>query len=177
MCGLIIGFILLMIVAAAYLMGIIAIGIIVILIGLLASIGNYKKAKSMKPSKMLCPNCGSKNIWIQKEVSGISGSGVNTDVWAWNIHSGNHNINRQRVGVCQDCGFDYSYITQDEINDAIERARGIRNLWIILALIVLLGGFALYLHSGSETKEPVHNETETVQEVGKAGSNRFMGKD
>ena len=158
MCGLILGIFLIVIMISAYIMGAIALGIIVIFIGLLASIGNYKKAKKLKASTMICPNCGSGNVKIQKEISGVSGSGVSTNLWSWDIRSGNHKLDRKRIGVCQDCGFDYPYITQDEVDEAINKARGMRNLWIILAILVTVGGFALYMHSDSKKDAPVPGE-------------------
>lgn len=149
MCGLIIGLFIMMLVISIYAIGIAALVVLVILIGLIASIGNLNKAKKLKASKMECPNCGSRNIRIQKEFSGMSSNSTSTYVSSWHIRSGNHSINRQRVAVCQDCGFDYPYITQDEIDEQIEKAKGIRNLFVILTALLVIVGLILFWNSDS----------------------------
>jgi len=142
-CGVIVSFFAIIVAVASYLFGAMAIGGIIILIGLLASIGKYSNAKKLQPTPMICPNCHSTNIRISKEVAGFTNSSATSFHGGWGLHSGNVNINRQRLGVCQDCGFDFPYFTEQEIYQYREKTKAHMAIWFLVAFIAAL--VAVYL--------------------------------
>ena len=106
------------------------------------------KARQLKPSAMICPNCGSADVFISERFEGMT---TDTDVsFKRSFVFPNHRakvqsqagakINRQRVARCRQCGFDYRYTTAGEVqreqSDAI-KATAIAGA--ALALSVLLG--------------------------------------
>lgn len=127
-----------LVVAACYVFGAMAIGGIIILICLLASIGSYSNAKKLQATPMICPNCHSTNVRISKEVAGFTNGGATSFHGGFGLHAGNVNVNRQRLGVCQDCGFDYPYITQQEVSQIQEKAKNRMAFWIIITAIALV---------------------------------------
>ncbi len=145
MIGAFFSIIALIFVIGAYLMGIVILAVIIIVIGLLASIGKYAQAKEMKPTLMICPNCNSNKIRIQRQIAGISSNSFGSYYGRWNFRSSGHNINRQRIGVCQDCGFDFPYFTVQDCRQAMEDAKTFRNAWLMLALIAIAVGMWIYL--------------------------------
>ena len=144
MCSVILGFFALMVVGACYFFGAVAIGGIILLICLLASIGNYTNSKKLQATPMICPNCHSTNIRISKEVAGFTNNSATSFHGGWGLHSGNVNINRQRLGICQDCGFDYPFFTQQEVNQIQERAKSRMICWFAIAVIAGSVGFYLF---------------------------------
>ncbi len=128
-----------------YFLGMIILAIIIVILGLLASIGKYMQAKEMRPTLMICPNCKSRNIRIQREIAGLTSSSFGSYYGRWNFRSSGHNINRQRIGVCQDCGFDFPYITSQDCKQAMADAKGLRDFWLFLAAVAVAIGLWIYL--------------------------------
>ncbi len=145
MLGAFFSFMALIILMCAYFLGAVILAIIVIVIGLLASFGNYANAKKMRPTPMICPNCGSRNIRIQREISGLSGRNIGYYPGRLAIRSSDHTINRQRIGICKDCGFDYPYITAQECIQAVTQTKASMNFWVFLAIVAAGIGLWLYL--------------------------------
>lgn len=145
MCSAIISTFAIIVAAACYFFGAIAIGAIVLVVCLTVSISKYNNAMKLQPTPMICPNCQSTNVKISKEVSGLSNTGAGTIFAGWGVHAGNVNINRQRLGVCQDCGFDFPYFTRQEISDIQAKAKSSVIIWIIVTIFAcVVGGFIFY---------------------------------
>ena len=107
----------------------------------------WKNSLKKEPSKMVCPNCGGEvKITSRVEgVSGVSSSQFNRSYVAPNHHATinrahNTRINRQRVAVCQTCGFDYPYVTKEEILQEQKNTKSWAVAVVILALVCMMGG-------------------------------------
>lgn len=130
---------------------------------LIASIGNYSKSKNMRPSEMKCPNCESSDVRISSVTSGQSTTMGGTK----RTKIANTNIQRQRVAKCQSCGFDWNYITRDDIVQAQSDSRG--RIIIFGIIFAVCFSFTVYLfydgdsngHNGSPdtTQESEYIET------------------
>ena len=100
------------------------VGILIVILPITAlfyfikSLLNFIQLKHLEISKMECPNCKSSEIRIQP-------SNCNTLL----------NIKSKRVGICQECGFDYQYYTEKEIKDI--KIKTIINLVISIILLIL----------------------------------------
>ena len=124
-----------------------AMAFILLLVMLIPSIIQYISARRMTPSEMRCPNCGSTATRITSRVDGVSrDSGA---AFQRSFIMPNHRfttyghsdskIKRSRIAVCQQCGFDYEYITADVIQHAKKSA--IVSL-IVVAVISFFGMIA-----------------------------------
>lgn len=122
-----------------------------VLVGVVAYSGKYgfDKARNLRPSTMVCPNCGSNQIRIDNRIEGYSGSS-NAQVQRsllmpkhrktinWQYGS---QYNRQRVGICQSCGFDYPYVTPQEAQQAQDRIKLSTIIGVAVAVFFALLGF------------------------------------
>lgn len=109
------------------------------------------RAWTAKPSTMTCPNCGSGQVRITSRVEGMTGS--SSSYFKRSIlmprhrvridRQGGSQINRQRIGLCQSCGFDFPYITVDEVTQ--ERGAATRTAVIVLIVAVLCTVFGLFV--------------------------------
>ena len=105
---------------------------------------SFERLNHVEPSIMKCPNCGGLNVKIE---SVKTGNVVNAYGYK-GIAGVRHSTTYQRKGKCQDCGFDYDYITVDDIYLAKEQAEkqkesGIIYILVSLAIAVLLIIFAI----------------------------------
>ena len=133
----------LMMIAFMYAVGIIIAVDVISGVVLLASIGSYINAKKMKPSTMQCPNCGNPNV----KLSAIQTGGQ-----------------RKRIANCQSCGFEYDYITPDDITQSKNKSIGLIAIFAIIFAVGLTFTFRLLGSSSSSdsksdtvvasTKEP-----------------------
>lgn len=109
------------------------------------------KAWTAKPSTMTCPNCGSGQVRITSRVEGMTGNSSSQFKRSLLMpryrvridRQGGSQINRQRIGLCQSCGFDYPYVTAEEVRQ--ERSAAMRAAVIVVivtALCVVLGFIA-----------------------------------
>lgn len=64
-------------------------------------------AKKMKPSKMICPNCGSKNVKLSIRETGKTENG-----------------SYKRIAECKECGYVWDYITKEDIANEKSKAEG-----------------------------------------------------
>ena len=108
------------------------------------------KARNLQPSAMICPNCGGREIRIDNRIEGYSGRS-NAQIQRslimpkhrktvnWQYGS---QYNRQRVGICQSCGFDYPYVTPQEAQQAQDRIKLSTIIGIIAAVFFAVLGFA-----------------------------------
>ena len=130
---------------AVYAIGIL-IGIdIITFILFVASMGNYFNAKELRPSDMRCPNCGATDVKISSVTSGTS---TNTTMFK-HARDSTTKIERKRVARCQNCGFDWDYLTPGDIAQIQSNANGrMIALGIIFALCISLT-FWIFSDGGS----------------------------
>lgn len=141
--ALVIMIILIVILAFIYAIGVTVlpfIGIIWIIMALI----RCNKCNKLVPSKMLCPNCNSTNVKIRSIQTGTStntrhsGVGAILGLGFGTVSAkGNTIFNYQREGVCQDCGFNYAYITQEDIDKAKSSAKNKLILSLIFTIIAI----------------------------------------
>ena len=127
--------------AMAYALSIIFVADVIAFIATCAAVGKYKEINKLKPGKMICPNCGSNNVHIEHIESGYQGysGSLRKDS---RMTSFNTKVQRTRVGHCNQCGFEYDYHTQSEIDDAKKSAKGMIYLTgTVLLLLAILSGF------------------------------------
>ena len=122
MCGLI-GAVFVMVAAAMIFIGqaIAVIGAIVFGWFIIA-LAKYNQAKKLTATPMICPNCQSTNIRIQSRVEWAVSSGGATGTTVGVVGAAAKRIQRSHVGVCQDCGFDYPYYIQSDIDPVKQSA-------------------------------------------------------
>ena len=135
MCGAIVSLLTALIVAALIVgSAVFSIGATLVVLYLIC-LGRLAQAQSRTPSSMICPNCHSRNVRIKSRIDGLS----STRAAGGSIVFSDNTIKRSHVATCQDCGFDYPYYTQSDVDELEVRAR--RNLIIVAVLVVLF--FAL----------------------------------
>lgn len=116
-----------------------------------------KRLRNAEPSIMMCPNCGSTHIYIDRMQTGsISASSMGGTAYRFGsglIGQGtaisDSLVTSQRMARCRDCGFDYPYITQADINAAIQKAvreknSGIGLLTISVIIFAVILGIAIH---------------------------------
>lgn len=116
----------------------------------LVSLARLNNAKNMKASKKVCPDCGSVEVKISREKTGVTHNKFFNNHYS----GGNINYKTQRFAKCQDCGFDWPYVTEEDIQ--VEWASAKKSLvgWSVLCV---LGIIALVSMFGGGTKK---NESE-----------------
>lgn len=85
----------------------------------------YRKSEKLSESKMQCPNCGSANVKITSLTIGsqtqTSMSGSGSSFFGIGFVEGNKSTNTaysfKREAICQECGFNYDYLTVEDINN------------------------------------------------------------
>ena len=98
-------------------------------------------ADAMRPSEMICPNCGCTDIWITNRTDGVTSNSTkhyNRSVVMPKYHAKvsrqtDTKINRTRVAMCRSCGFDYPYTTAQEV---LSTQRMANSLWKVVPAIV-----------------------------------------
>ncbi len=154
-----------LVIMAIYL--IIAVGIIVLpfiaLFFFITSYSLYSKSKNLQVSKMECPNCNSNEIKIQsirtgdESNSNISGAGLSGRFRILGIYTlGGKNNSKttytfKREGLCQKCGFNFDYLTQEDVNNMQESAKNKYYLSIIFLIISIILCFAFMSQSTNNT--------------------------
>lgn len=156
---------------------IIALGIIVLpfiaLFFFMTSYSQYSKSKRLQVSKMECPNCNSTEIKIQSLRTGdetkgnFSGMGALTGfkLFGFGIIGGNRNSSTQytfkREGICQKCGFNFDYLTQDDIDNVQKTAKNKYNLSITFLVISIILFFAFMNQSANTSNTSNTNVTDS----------------
>lgn len=122
MCGLI-GAVFMMVAAAMIFIGQAIAVIGAILLGwFIIAFARYNQTKNLIATPMICPNCKSTNIKIQSRVEGTVSSGGATGTAIGIFGAAANRIQRSHIGVCQDCGFDYPYYIQSDIDPIKQKA-------------------------------------------------------
>lgn len=162
---------------------IIAVGIIILpfiaLFFFITSHSLYSKSKNLQVSKMECPNCNSNEIKIQsirtgdESNSNISGAGLSGRFRILGIYTlGGRNNSKtrytfKREGVCQKCGFNFDYLTQEDVNNMQENAKNKYYLSIIFLIISIILCFTYMSQSTNNTS---NNTTNTSSKVSNTSS-------
>lgn len=85
----------------------------------------YKKSINLSASKMQCPNCNSNNVKITSLKTGSQTqskiSGSESNIFGITYFDADHNSNMsytfKREAICSDCGFNFDYLTDDDVNN------------------------------------------------------------
>ena len=107
------------------------------------------RAWTAKPSMMVCPNCGSRQVKITSRVESTTGSrssqfkrSLILPRYRVSVQSQTGSqINRQRVAVCQSCGFDYPYMTFAEVQQEKNTATVTAAVVCTLVILCTVFGF------------------------------------
>lgn len=107
------------------------------------------KAWTAKPSTMICPNCGSGQVRITSRVESMTGN--SNSQFKRSLFMPRHRvridrqagsqINRQRVAICQSCGFDYSYVTAEEVGQERGSATLAASIAFAVTVLCIVFGF------------------------------------
>lgn len=116
----------------------------------------YTKSNKLEPTKMKCPNCKSDDVKISNLQTGLqtqtnfSGniSSVGFNFFGYRTNEslgGNSNSNTsftfKREGICQKCGFNFDYLTADDVKNIKFHAK-IRligmSIFLILASVLCI---------------------------------------
>lgn len=101
-----------------------------------------------EPSEMVCPNCGSTHIFINRMQTGTVNTfnGSSTAYGAGHIAFGSgkahtySKITSQRMAKCQDRGFNYPYITEEDIFTARNAAEKEMDKGMAMIVISIVTG-------------------------------------
>ena len=97
--------------------------------------GEVVQSRELKRSEHKCPHCGSKNINVQPLIT----SAITGTIIAKNVGVGTTNIESKKIAICQDCGTDFNYITQSDIEMIqAEKIRKLKTQRIITVLLVVI---------------------------------------
>lgn len=120
------------------LLGFVAI-IIAFVIALLCAFGYHaqkNKVKQVHPSKRVCPICGSPKVRFKYTMNGATSSGGATTISGVGLVSGDTKIHRRNVAYCEDCGYSFDFITQDDINAQYNKLNTNEGCAILVAVIL-----------------------------------------
>lgn len=130
----------------------------------------YLRKKALKATEMKCPNCGSSEIKIHSLQTGsqtqtnFSSNGNSIDFKFLGYRTicgldGGSNSNTsftfKREGVCQKCGFNFDYLTQEDVNN-IKVKNKVR---LIIASILLVLSLILSIVFWSSTSKTSNEES------------------
>ncbi len=130
----------------------------------------YLRKKALKATEMKCPNCGSSEIKIHSLQTGsqtqtnFSSNGNSVDFKFLGYRTicgldGGSNSNTsftfKREGVCQKCGFNFDYLTQEDVNN-IKVKNKVR---LIIASILLVLSLILSIVFWSSTSKTSNEES------------------
>lgn len=101
----------------------------------------YHQISIKKPSTMVCPNCQSNRIKITSRIDGLSSSSTQSIL----LRTSKRQITRSHIAACQDCGYDYEYITKSDVEEAKVQAKKSLKLGISCAIISIVVAVALAL--------------------------------
>ena len=113
--------------------------IIAFVIALLCALGYHaqkNKVEQTQPSKRVCPMCGSPKVRFKYTMSGATSSGGATTISGVGLVSGDTKIHRRNVAYCEDCGYSFDFITQDDINAQYNKLNTNEGCAILVAVIL-----------------------------------------
>ncbi|MGN0363689.1 MAG: hypothetical protein ACI4ET_12700 [Bilifractor sp.] len=109
----------------------------------------YQGAKSAEfekasPTPMRCKNCGSSDVKIQSQVTGLNIASAGVHDMGMGFVQGAAGLQRQHIYVCQHCGFSAPYITQDDLQawaGMHEKRMKVYMALMVLSIIFTVGAF------------------------------------
>lgn len=113
--------------------------IIAFVIALLCALGYHaqkNKVKQTQPSKRVCPMCGSPKVRFKYTMNGATSSGGATTISGVSLVSGDTKIHRRNVAYCEDCGYSFDFITQDDINAQYNKLNTNEGCSILVAVVL-----------------------------------------
>lgn len=152
-------YVILIILAVAF---VISIGVTVLpfvaLFFLITSYITYRKYENLSESKMQCPNCDSTNVKITSLQTGsqmqtnMAGSG--SVFLGIGFVNGNKNTNTaysfKREAICQECGFNYDYLTTEDTNNIKQKNKTRLICSIIFFIIALIIAITFWSATASD---------------------------
>lgn len=161
-------FIILIVLVVSVVIYVIKIGVAVLpfaaLFFLITSYIAYRKSKKLGESKMQCPNCGSTNVKITSLTTGsqtqTSMSGSGSSFFGIGFVEGNKSTNTaysfKREAICQECGFNYDYLTVEDTNN-IKKQNKTRLIYSIIFFIIALIIAIIFLFT-TTSDEVINND-------------------
>lgn len=73
----------------------------------------YQKYKQLKPTALICPNCGSSIVKFVKTPSSATSITANGNLFDLMFT----NIDSTKTAICQDCGQEFYFLTKMEIDN------------------------------------------------------------
>ena len=162
MCSAILGFVLVIIIAAIVFLGFVMAANVLLGILLLLALVRYGNSKKLKASKMQCPNCRSINVHLSTTVTGVDYNSTSNYSSGMRFHSGQSRVKHKRIATCRDCGFTYDYITADEVIQEQNGAKGGVVIFAILFISCLI--LTMTVFKSDDDKES-GTDAKTVTEV------------
>lgn len=101
----------------------------------LARKSRYNEALKMTATQHICPSCNSTNIKIQPLMTGA----ITTSVGYGSLGIAKSNMQNVKIAICQDCGTDFYYYTEQDIKQ-IQRAayKSYDNAQLVTAVFIVL---------------------------------------
>lgn len=140
MCGIIIAIIVALFAAAVYFVGGMALLGLILVVSFISSAVRYSNSMDLRASVMRCPNCGSQNIRIESRVEGMKSTGSSARTRGISGYSKDIDIKRSHIGVCSSCGYDYPYVTKQDVEKMQDAALG-----SLITFSVLLGLYVIVI--------------------------------
>lgn len=113
--------------------------IIVFVIALLCALGYHaqkNKVKQTRPSKRVCPMCGSPKVRFKHVVNGTTSTGGVATVSSNRLASGDTKIHRRNIAYCENCGYSFDFTTQDDLNAQYNKLNTNEGCAILVAVIL-----------------------------------------
>ncbi len=125
---------------------------------LITSYTTYKKYANLSESKMQCPNCNSTNIKITSLRTGSQTQskmvGLGGILGIFGFINKNKNTNTtysfKREAICQECGFNYEYLTAEDIKDIKQKNKTRLICSIVFFIIALNIAISFWADSASD---------------------------
>lgn len=125
---------------------------------LITSYTTYKKYVNLSESKMQCPNCNSTNIKITSLRTGSQTQskmiGLGGILGIFGFINKNKNTNTtysfKREAICQECGFNYEYLTAEDIKDIKQKNKTRLICSIVFFIITLSIAISFWADSASD---------------------------
>lgn len=154
----------------------------------------YSRSKNLEASTMECPNCGSRDIKIQSVTTGVetnsslNGSGTTFlgVGHVWGNRNSRTNYKQKREGVCQSCGFNYDYLTDEDVTKTKNSSKLnliVSIILLIVSILILIGFLGRSKNNNSDNSSIWANEITAIDsfEYYLDGNNvylkKYIGKD